>query len=75
VADYEPAQDVADSVRSWVQALAYAPWQAPSVPVPELSRQPFYETREALLPFGVYVVYQQDYQTGTIDLVMVLPAE
>ena len=45
-----------------------------SIPVPELSQQPFYEIREARLPFGVYIAYRQEYQTGIVDLLIVAPA-
>ncbi|MHB1772461.1 MAG: hypothetical protein ACYCST_12075 [Acidimicrobiales bacterium] len=64
-----------DFVRSWIEGLADRPWRPPSVPVPEFSQQPFYEMREAKLPFNVYVSYTQDYQTGLVDLVIVTPSD
>jgi hypothetical protein len=55
----------------WVAGLCEAPWQAPSVPIPELSSQPNYEVREANLDCGVWVLYQHSYEEHWTDLLAV----
>ena len=58
-----------------MQALAVIPYQAPSTPIEELCLPGQYQTRQAVLPFGVLVVYREDYLTETVDLLMVCPAD
>jgi hypothetical protein len=54
---------VREVVRSWINNLGTAPWQAPSIPFPELSDQPHYEVRSAAVPDsgGIEVFYRHDY--------------
>lgn len=52
------------AVRWWIADLALTPWQAPSVPFPELSNQPEYEVRSAVVPqTGIEVIYRHHYAT------------
>ena len=69
-----PPPDVWQAVRDWVGWLGDFPWQAPSVPVPELSKPPEYEVREAVLPEAgdVEVTYRHEYATGVVDLIWVI---
>jgi hypothetical protein len=50
-------------------------WRAPSVPIAELSSQPIYEVRSALLPVdgenSVQVWYLHAYATDDVDLIAV----
>ena len=66
-------------VSEWIAALDSAPWQAPSVPFPELSDPPDYEVRTAEIPDsgGVEVFYRREFERDTVDLIWVgrLPAE
>ena len=65
-------------VEDWVAGLASASWQAPSVPFPELSSQPDYEVRSAVVPGsgGVEVFYRTTYVSGgsfdVVDLIAVV---
>jgi hypothetical protein len=62
------------AVRHWISGLATASYQAPSIPVPELSEQPTYEVREAIVPGsgGVYVLYRSFYgEADLVDLIAV----
>ena len=60
-------------VRDWIAGLDDAPWQYPSIPLPELGGQPEYEIRTAVVPEsgGVEVFYRQEYVTGAVDLIWV----
>ncbi len=61
-------------VRDWISRLATASYQAPSIPVPELSEQPTYDVREAIVPHsgGVYVLYRCFYgESDVVDLIAV----
>jgi len=61
-------------VRDWTSGLATASYQAPSIPVPELSEQPTYEVREAIIPRsgGVYILYRCFYgESDVVDLIAV----
>lgn len=61
------------AVRGWIAGLADAPWQAPSVPFPELSDPPSFEIRIAEVPGteGVEVFYKHRFDDGLVDLVWV----
>lgn len=62
------------AVRDWIAVLAERSYQAPSIPVPELSEQPTYEVREAEIPYsgGVYIMYRCFYgQPDVVDLISV----
>lgn len=62
------------AVRWWIADLALTPWQAPSVPFPELSNQPEYEVRRAVVPqTGIEVINRHYYATDLIDLIWVGP--
>jgi hypothetical protein len=60
-----------------VQALGGVPYQAPSTPVAEMSDVE-HQTREATLFCGVYVLYQEFYETNDtpsfVDLLDVSPS-
>lgn len=74
VANASPPLPVWRAVRYWIAGLASMPWQAPSVPFPELSAQPRHEVRSAVVPEsgGVEVVYVYWYEpVDKIDLVFV----
>ena len=61
------------AVRDWIAGLADAPWQAPSVPFPELSDPPTFEIRFAEVPDtgGVEVFYRHHFSDALVDLVWV----
>jgi len=60
-------------VRAWIDGLGETPWQAPSIPFPELSDQPHYEVRTAVVPGsgGIEVFYRHDYLRDLVDLIWV----
>jgi hypothetical protein len=60
-------------VSAWIRALDSAPWQAPSVPFPELSDPPRYEVRTAEIPDsgGVEVFYRREFAGEAIDLIWI----
>ena len=56
-------------VEAWLVELGHRPYAHPSVPVPEMSQQPFYEVRYAAIgdpPVGIW--YRQTYGSGIVDL-------
>ncbi len=59
--------------RTWIAELTDRSYQAPSIPVPEFSRQPESEIRYAELPEtgGVVVLYIHHYATEIVDLIYV----
>ena len=62
------------AVRWWIADLALTPWQAPSVPFAELSNQPEYEVRSAVVPgTDIEVIYRHHYVTDLVDLIWVGP--
>ena len=63
-----PSKELSEPVWEWIQGLEGTPWQAPSVPFPELSDQPDYEVRSAEVG-GVDVFYRHEYATGNVDLI------
>jgi hypothetical protein len=69
----DPPYSTWQVVVSWVQALGTAPWQAPSVPMPEFSDPPYYELRSADVPGtnGVQVLYRREFDGEVVDLVWV----
>jgi hypothetical protein len=60
-------------VESWVLRLDLAPWLYPSTPFPELSFQPDFETRSAVVPEsgGIEVFSTHDYAAADVDLIWV----
>lgn len=60
-------------VRQWLATVGVEPWQAPSIPLAELSSQPEYEVRTATVPGsgGVVVLYQHFYATNEVDVLSV----
>ena len=52
-----------NAVRDWVFGLGMKPYQSPSVPVEDLSAQPRFEVREAVVPNsgGVHIMYRYFY--------------
>jgi hypothetical protein len=66
------------AARAFIAELGDHSWQAPSVPVAELSVQPVFEVRHALLPVpaeaGVEVWYRHEYATDDVDLIALASA-
>ncbi|CAN5897707.1 hypothetical protein BH23ACT2_BH23ACT2_26020 [soil metagenome] len=74
--DRESPSRAAQSVaRSFIAELGERPWREPSVPIPELSNQPEYEIRTAILAVsgdhGIQVWYLHAYATGNVDVIAV----
>ena len=69
----DPAYSTWQVVNLWVERLASSPWQAPSVPFPELCDPPNYEVRVAEVPDsgGVDVFYRREFADETVDLIWV----
>jgi hypothetical protein len=61
--------------RTFIAELGDQPWRAPSVPIAELSSQPEYEVRSAVLEVDgepdVVVWWLHDYATGDVDLIAI----
>jgi len=70
-----PSERIWHVVDAWVQRLADASWQAPSIPLQELSFSPESEVRSATVPDsdGVEVYYRYDFATDVVDLIWVGP--
>ncbi len=64
------AQSVA---RSFLAEVGDRPWQAPSVPVEEMSNRPTYEMRTAILALEdgreIQAWWRHHYATGEVDIV------
>lgn len=62
-------------VQTFMIELGDAPWRGPSTPIPELSDQPTFEMRTALLPVpgedAVQLWYLHAYATGDVDIIAV----
>jgi hypothetical protein len=73
IAASDPHPAVVNVVGRWIARLGAEPWQAPSIPLNELSDQPVDEVRQAVVPDsgGVLVVYRQTYADGLVDLIYV----
>ena len=70
----EPSLRAQRVARRFIAEIGDQPWLAPSVPINELSVQPQYEVRSALLPVpreaaAIQVWYRHDYATGDVDLI------
>ncbi len=70
-----PSRRARSAARTFIAELGDEPWRAPSVPIGELSNQPEYEVRAALLTgnggLEVQVWYLHAYATGNVDLIAV----
>jgi hypothetical protein len=68
-----PADSVWTIVEAWILGLDRAPWMFPSTPIQELSFQPDFETRSAIVPDsgGVEVFYRNEYASDIVDLIWV----
>jgi hypothetical protein len=70
-----PPAKAQQTARSFIAELGDQPWLAPSVPIAELSLQPDYEVRYALLPVGdevaVEIWYRHEYATEDVDLIAI----
>jgi hypothetical protein len=68
-----PSLQAKQVARTFVADLGEMPWLAPSIPIAELSRQPHYEVRSALLTVRaespVQIWYRHEYATGDVDLI------
>ena len=69
----EPSLRAKRVARSFIADIAERPWLAPSVPIAELSLQPQYEVRSALLAVRgespIQIWYRHEYATGDVDLI------
>ncbi|HUC15721.1 MAG TPA: hypothetical protein VMS00_14820, partial [Acidimicrobiales bacterium] len=71
----DPSYRVARPIEAWIAELGSRPWAGPSEPVPEMSNQPEYEVRTAVLSgiAAVEVIYRHTYDpgasAGTVDLI------
>lgn len=74
----QPSIEAQRTARAFIAELGDRSWLAPSVPVAELSIQPLYEVRHALLDVpggaGVEVWYRHEYATDDVDLIAVTSA-
>ncbi len=68
-----PSIEAWSIVRTFLTHVGTRPWVAPSVPVEEMSNQPDYEVRTAILEVeeGVQVQawWLHEYATGAVDIV------
>jgi len=75
IARESPSRAAQSVARTFVAEIGDVPWRAPSVPIAELSNQPEYEVRSAMLPVAgepdVQIWYLHDYATGDVDLIAV----
>lgn len=71
----KPSKSARSVARTFIAELGDRPWRAPSVPVAELSKQPEYEVRTAVLVVkgepDVVVWWLHDYVTGHVDLIAI----
>lgn len=69
----DPRVSVLRAVGEWVAGLGGRPWQAPSVPWPEMSDQPHSDIRTAEIPGtdGVEIFYRHDFGTDIVDVIWV----
>lgn len=68
-----PPPQVERMVRRWIRRLDHKPWDEPSIPLPDLSFQPDFEVRVALLgdTGGVRVYYRHEYAPEAVELIWV----
>jgi hypothetical protein len=66
----DPPYKLVRSVEAWIAGLEDQPWQAPSAVIEEMTVEGEYQTREATI-LGIDGIYQEDYATGTTDLIYV----
>lgn len=68
-----PLQERWNIVRLWVEMAGQTPWLSPSIPFPELSDQPHYEVRSAVIPYseGVEVFHRHTYADDRVDIIAV----
>lgn len=68
-----PSIEAWSIVRTFLAHVGTRPWVAPSVPVEEMSNQPDYEVRTAILEVQEGVEVQawwlHEYATGAVDIV------
>jgi hypothetical protein len=78
VARERPSLPARRTARAFIAEIGDQSWKSPSVPVAELSVQPLYEVRHALLDVhgeaGVEVWYRHEYATDDVDLIAVTTA-
>ncbi len=65
-----PPYLLAMAIRGWIERLGDSPWQAPSVPIPEMSVEGEYQIRTAVLQ-GIEIFYQETFSDGVVDLIHV----
>lgn len=68
-----PSQRAWSVVRTFLAEVGERPWVAPSIPVVEMSNQPDYELRTAVIEVDpgieVQVWWINEYATGAVDVV------
>lgn len=75
IARERPSAAARSIVRTFIAGLAVRPWSAPSVPIAELSDQPGFEMRTAVLDVrhepGIELWWIHHYASGDVDIVAV----
>ena len=73
-----PSPQAQRVARAFIAELSVQPWQVPSIPIAELSNQPVYEVRHALLAVpsepGVEVWYRYEYAPDDVDIIAMTTA-
>ncbi|MEJ7796711.1 MAG: hypothetical protein WKF50_14240 [Nocardioides sp.] len=68
-----PSAEAWSVVRTFLARVGDRPWAAPSVPVEEMSNQPDYEVRTAIIEVGegveVHAWWLHEYATGAVDII------
>jgi hypothetical protein len=71
----QPSEAARRVAAEFLLEVADRPWAAPSVPLAQLSDQPNYEVREALLPVPgdspLRIYYRHVYATDHVDVIAV----
>ena len=62
-----PPYSLGVAIRAWIDRLDQAPWQLPSIPIPEMTVEGEYQTRIATV-LGVDIFYQEHYSSRKIAL-------
>ncbi len=68
-----PDREMWSAVREFLVLIGSRPWAAPSVPVEEMSDQPNYEVRTAVIPVrpgvDVQAWWRHEYATDAVDII------
>lgn len=63
----DPPVSLMRAVKNWIDGLDHAPWQAPSVPIAEMSVEGEFQTRSAVV-LGIEILFHETYATQITDL-------